>query len=206
MTNLIDLSRLEAGAARPRPELWPAEDLVGRALETLGPAARRVDVHLPNEAVAAAVDGAQIERVLVNLLENAAKFSSPADRIDVDVGSREGELVVRVRDHGPGIPPDRAARIFDPFESSSVSTGTGLGLAIATGFAQANGGRVWFEPGEGGGFGERSPTSCAGERCAVRYSLPHRAKDGSRRCDNHRNHVECMVRKFISAALYVRIA
>ena len=151
VTNLIDLSRLEAGAARPRPELWPAEDLVGRALETLGPAARRVDVHLPNEAVAAAVDGAQIERVLVNLLENAAKFSSPADRIDVDVGSREGELVVRVRDHGPGIPPDRAARIFDPFESSSVSTGTGLGLAIATGFAQANGGRVWFEPGEGGG-------------------------------------------------------
>jgi two-component system, OmpR family, sensor histidine kinase KdpD len=151
VTNLIDLSRLEAGAARPRPELWPAEELVGRALETLGSAAKRVDVHLPNEPVAATVDGAQIERVLVNLLENAAKFSSPADRIDVDVQAHAGELVVRVRDHGPGIPPDRAARIFDPFESSTVSTGTGLGLAIATGFAQANGGRVWFEPGEGGG-------------------------------------------------------
>jgi two-component system, OmpR family, sensor histidine kinase KdpD len=151
VTNLIDLSRLEAGAARPRPELWPAEELIGRALETLGPAAKRVDVHLPSEPVATTVDGAQIERVLVNLLENAAKYSSPTDRIDVDVHTHESELVVRVRDHGPGIPPDRAARIFDPFESSSVSTGTGLGLAIATGFAQANGGRVWFEPAKDGG-------------------------------------------------------
>src|SRR5207248_9244346 len=95
--------------------------------------------------------GEQMWQVRVNRLVNAAKYSSPADRIAVDVGSREGELVVRVRDHGPGIPPDRATRIFDPFESSSVSTGTGLGLAIATGFAQANGGRVWLEPGEGGG-------------------------------------------------------
>src|SRR5207244_10418650 len=76
VTNLIDLSRLEAGAARPRPELWTGDDLVGRALETLGPAAERVEVRLPEEPVAAIVDGAQAERVLVNLLENAAKFSS----------------------------------------------------------------------------------------------------------------------------------
>ncbi len=151
VTNLIDLSRLEAGAARPRPELWPADELVARALDTLGSAARRVAVHLPAEPVATTVDGAQIERVLVNLLENAAKFSSPTDRIELDVRMEGAELVIRVRDHGPGIPPERAARIFDPFESSSVSTGTGLGLAIATGFAQANGGRVWFEPGAGGG-------------------------------------------------------
>ncbi len=151
VTNLIDLSRLEAGAARPRPELWPADDLVGRALETLGPEAERVDVQLPHVPAVAVVDGAQIERVLVNLLENAAKFSSATDRIDVDVRTSDSELVIRVRDHGPGISPDRAARIFDPFESSTVSTGTGLGLAIATGFAQANGGRVWFEPADGGG-------------------------------------------------------
>jgi two-component system sensor histidine kinase KdpD len=151
VTNLIDLSRLEAGAARPRPELWPADELVARALDTLGSAARRVDVHLPSEPVATTVDGAQIERVLVNLLENAAKFSSSTDRIELGVRMEDAELVIRVCDHGPGIPPERAARIFDPFESSSVSTGTGLGLAIATGFAQANGGRVWFEPGAGGG-------------------------------------------------------
>jgi two-component system, OmpR family, sensor histidine kinase KdpD len=151
VTNLIDLSRLEVGAARPRPELWTADDLVSRALDTLGAAAERVDVHLPEEPVAAVVDGAQAERVLVNLLDNAAKFSSATDRIEIDAGVEDGNLVIRVRDHGPGIPPERAARIFDPFESSSVATGTGLGLAIATGFAQANGGRVWFEPAEDGG-------------------------------------------------------
>ena len=151
VTNLIDLSRLEAGAARPRPELWTADDLVGRALETLGPAAERVQVRLPEEPVAAVVDGAQAERILVNLLENAAKFSSATDPIEVSAGNDDNELVIRVRDHGPGVPPNRAARIFDPFESSSPGTGMGLGLAIATGFAQANGGRVWFEPAEHGG-------------------------------------------------------
>jgi two-component system sensor histidine kinase KdpD len=151
VTNLIDLSRLEVGAARPRPELWTADDLVSRALETLGTAADRVDVHLPEDPVAAVVDGAQAERVLVNLLDNAAKFSSATDPIEIAAGVEDGSLVIRVRDHGPGIPPERAARIFDPFESSSVATGSGLGLAIASGFAQANGGRVWFEPAEGGG-------------------------------------------------------
>jgi two-component system, OmpR family, sensor histidine kinase KdpD len=151
VTNLIDLSRLEAGAARPRPELWTADDLVGRALETLGAAAERVDVRLPDEPVAAVVDGAQAERVLVNLLENAVKFSSATDPIEVSVTGAENELVIRVRDHGPGVPPARAARIFDPFESSAPGAGMGLGLAIATGFAQANGGRVWFEPADGGG-------------------------------------------------------
>jgi signal transduction histidine kinase len=87
----------------------------------------------------------------VNLLENAAKFSSAIDPIEVSVAGENNELVIRVRDHGPGVPQSRASRIFDPFESSSPGTGMGLGLAIATGFAQANGGRVWFEPAEGGG-------------------------------------------------------
>src|SRR5437763_11881086 len=151
VTNLIDLSRLEAGAARPRPELWTGDDLVGRALETLGPSAERVEVQLPEEPVAAVVDGAQAERVLVNLLENAAKFSSTIDPIEVDVAADNGELVIRVRDHGPGIPPNRAALIFDPFESSNPGAGMGLGLAIATGFAEVNGGRVWIVTAENGG-------------------------------------------------------
>jgi two-component system, OmpR family, sensor histidine kinase KdpD len=151
VTNLLDLSRLEAGAASPRPELWTADDLIGRALETVGPPAARVEVRLPDEPVAAVVDGAQAERVLVNLIENAAKFSSPDDPVDVEVSVERGELLMRIRDRGPGIPPNRAASIFDAFESSSRGTGMGLGLAIATGFAQANGGRVWFEPAEDGG-------------------------------------------------------
>jgi two-component system sensor histidine kinase KdpD len=152
VTNLIDLSRLEAGAARPRPELWTGDDLVGRALETLGPAADRVTVELPDEPVAALVDGAQIERVLVNLLENALKFAAPDAPVEVQVESERRELRIRVRDHGPGIATEDLDRIFEPFEQTDVSgAGSGLGLAIASGFAQANGGRVWAEPAPDGG-------------------------------------------------------
>jgi len=152
VTNLIDLSRLEAGAARPRPELWTGDDLVGRALETLGAAADRVTVELPEEPVAAIVDGAQIERVLVNLIENALKFASSASPVEIEVVAEAGELLIRVRDHGPGIPEEDVERIFEPFEQGDGATsGSGLGLAIASGFAQANGGRVWAEPAAGGG-------------------------------------------------------
>ncbi len=152
VTNLIDFSRLEAGAARPRPELWTGDDLVGRALETLGSAADRVAVELPDEPVAALVDGAQIERVLVNLLENALKFTSPEAAVGIHVRGERDELLIEVRDHGPGIPPEDVERIFEPFEQADGSAaGSGLGLAIASGFAQANGGRIWAEPAPGGG-------------------------------------------------------
>jgi two-component system sensor histidine kinase KdpD len=152
VTNLIDLSRLEAGAARPRPVLYTGDDLVGGALETLGPAADRVTVDLPDEPVAALVDGAQIERVLVNLLENALKFASPGSPVEVQVERVGGELQIRVRDSGPGVASEDLERIFEPFEQGEgAGAGSGLGLAIATGFAQANGGRVWAEPAPGDG-------------------------------------------------------
>jgi two-component system sensor histidine kinase KdpD len=152
VTNLIDLSRLEAGAARPRPELWTGDDLVGRALETLGPAADRVAVELPEEPAAALVDGPQIERVLVNLVENALKFASPEAPIGIQVRAEAGELLIQVRDRGPGVAPEDLERIFEPFEQGDgPAAGSGLGLAIASGFAQANGGRVWAEPSPKGG-------------------------------------------------------
>jgi two-component system sensor histidine kinase KdpD len=152
VTNLIDLSRLEAGAAGPRPELWTGDDLVGRALETLGPAADRVAVELPDQPVAALVDGVQIERVLVNLVENALKFAPPETPVGVQVRSEDGELRISVSDGGPGVAPDDLERIFEPFEQGNASpSGSGLGLAIATGFAQANGGRVWADGSPDGG-------------------------------------------------------
>src|SRR5262249_30659831 len=139
--NLLDLSRLRAGVAEPRPELWTIDDLVARALDAVGPRGDRVDVRLGGESPLVEVDADQLERVLVNLLDNALKFS-PDQPVTLRV---EGDESVRihVEDHGPGI-ADRE-RAFEPFHSEGEARGAGLGLAIARGFAEANGGRVWAD-------------------------------------------------------------
>jgi K+-sensing histidine kinase KdpD len=145
--NLLDLSRLEAGPARRTPELWTIDALLASALEQLGREADRVETTLAADAGLVRVDGAQLRRVLVNLLENALKFSPPNDPIEVSVEAEGGRIVVRVRDRGPGIAETDRERIFEAFErGSSAGPGSGLGLAIARGFAEANGGRVWVEP------------------------------------------------------------
>jgi two-component system, OmpR family, sensor histidine kinase KdpD len=150
VANLLDLSRLEVGAAPPRRELWTIDALVGRAVEQLGQDAGRVRVSLPAEPSAVRADGTQIERALVNLLDNALKFS--ADAVEVSVVEEGGDVLVRVADRGPGLGPRDLERVFDPFErGAAAGRGSGLGLAIARGFAQANGGRLSAEQRGGGG-------------------------------------------------------
>jgi two-component system, OmpR family, sensor histidine kinase KdpD len=153
VSNLLDLSRLEAGAATPRPELWTVDGLVARSLGALGADSARVLVSLPDEQAALRVDPAQIERALVNLLENALESSSPADPVEVASERAGGELLLRVIDRGPGFDPRDVDRIFEPFErgTGEAKTGTGLGLAIARGFVEANGGRLWAEQAAGHG-------------------------------------------------------
>ena len=146
--NLLDLSRLQAGAVQPEPELWAIDDLVVQALDEVGPAGDRVVVSFADESPAVRVDSHQIQRVLVNLIENALKYSEATDSVRVQVGATPSEVVVRVVDHGPGIAPGERERIFEPFQRGSHGTaarGAGLGLAIARGFAEANGGRIWAE-------------------------------------------------------------
>ncbi len=147
--NLLDLSRLEVGAATPRPALWTIDDLVGRALEELGASADRVEVDVAPDVPLIRVDGNQVERVLVNLLENALKFSSPSDPVRLDCRREGTDVVVRIVDRGPGVDRTDVERIFEPFERERAGStrGTGLGLAIARGFAEANGARVWAEIG-----------------------------------------------------------
>jgi two-component system, OmpR family, sensor histidine kinase KdpD len=152
--NLLDLSRLEVGAAAPRLELWTIEDLVGRALADLGAAAERVSVSIEDDLPPIRVDGTQIERVLVNLLENALKFSSPTDPVALSAEHTDGDVIVRVLDAGPGLAEEDRERVFEPFErgaDAGARPGAGLGLAIARGFTHANGGRVWAEPADAGG-------------------------------------------------------
>ncbi|HEY2935827.1 MAG TPA: DUF4118 domain-containing protein [Gaiellaceae bacterium] len=147
IANLLDLSRLEAGAARPHAEIWTTDELVGQAVEELR-AHDRVTIELPDELPPVQVDAVQIGRVLVNLLENALRFSSGSVRV---AGRADGgEVVIEILDDGPGLPAAEVERVFQPFHHGPAG-GSGLGLAIARGFAEANRARVWAEPRAAGG-------------------------------------------------------
>jgi two-component system sensor histidine kinase KdpD len=142
--DLLDLSRLEAGGAAPESELWSLDDLAREAVESLG-ARARVDV--VGEAPLVNVDGVQVQRVLANLIENALRFSPPDAHVVVRITATRKEAIVRVVDQGPGVPASELERVFEPFyrRTGDASSGAGLGLAIARGFAAANDGRVWAE-------------------------------------------------------------
>jgi two-component system sensor histidine kinase KdpD len=148
VANLLDLSRLEAGAAEPRRALVPVDELVAQALAGFpAPEQARVHVDLPPDVPAVEVDAVQLERVLANLIANALAVSPPGAAVRLDVTAQGPDVVVRVADDGPGIPADDLERIFEPFERSDAPehAGAGLGLSIARGFAAANGGRLWAE-------------------------------------------------------------
>ena len=113
--NLLDLSRLQAGAAAPEPENWPVDDLVLQALDALEPGSR-VEVVLPEEDVPLVrADLQQVERILANLVENALRYTPPDEPVRVQVRELGSEVLIRVVDHGPGISP------ADPTGSSSRS-------------------------------------------------------------------------------------
>jgi two-component system, OmpR family, sensor histidine kinase KdpD len=153
VSNLLDLSRLQAGAAAPEPGDWPVDDLVLQALDGVE-AGSRVEVVLPEDSPLVHADPHQTERVVANLVENALRYSPPDEPVRVQVRQTGSEVLVRVVDHGPGVAATEAERIFEPFQRGSLSghaRGAGLGLAIARGFAEANGGRVWVESHEGQG-------------------------------------------------------
>jgi two-component system, OmpR family, sensor histidine kinase KdpD len=151
--NLLDLSRLQAGAAQPATTLCLMDDLVVQTLDELGEAGQRVELSFPEESPAVRADAQQVQRVLVNLIENALKYSDASELVRVQVTATSTEVLVRVVDHGPGIPYEDRERVFEPFQRGAHrgARGAGLGLAIARGFAEANNGRVWAESRRGQG-------------------------------------------------------
>jgi two-component system sensor histidine kinase KdpD len=153
---LLDLSRLEAGAAEPRAE-WCAVDEVlrGAAEHVATPTGLRLSIDPDIPLVRA--DAAQLERAFANLLENSARHAG-GHPVSVRARAVGHRVIVRIVDRGPGIPPGQLESVFEPFHRAGGDhgghRGAGLGLAIARGFFEVNGARVWAEslPGQGTSF------------------------------------------------------
>ena len=145
VTDLLDLSRIEAGAVVPQTDWCDLRDVVARAIAEAR--SRRgdhpVELRLPDELPLVRADAAQLERVFANLIENAIKFSE--DRAPVAVGAGVGgaRVAVRVTNRGRSIPQSQRRYVFEPFfRGREGATGAGLGLAICRGFVEANGGQI----------------------------------------------------------------
>ncbi|NPA91212.1 MAG: GAF domain-containing protein [Chloroflexi bacterium] len=153
VSNLLDMSRLEAGTLTIRQDVYHLGDIVARVLRTLNPQEHPIQVDIPEDLPPVYVDAARVEVVLRNLLENALKYTPPGRPVRVRAFAEGDHVVVRVEDRGPGIPPEHRERIFDRFYRvpGVRAGGAGLGLAICKGFVEAHGGRIWVEENPGGG-------------------------------------------------------
>jgi two-component system sensor histidine kinase KdpD len=162
--DLLDLSRVEAGALRPRRDWYDVGALVDDVVGRLGPVVggHPIKVKVASDLPAASLDYVEIDQVLSNLIENAANYSPSGTPIEVAVRPDERGMRFEVRDHGPGVPAAEEERIFRPFErrARADGKGVGLGLAVAKAFVEAHGGRIWVERPEDGGsrFVFRVPT------------------------------------------------
>jgi two-component system sensor histidine kinase KdpD len=159
VADLLEMSRLNAGALALRIEVNAVDDLLGALLQQVEPAmpSRRIAVRLPPDdpLLLGRFDLAHTLRILVNLVENAAKYSPPDAPIEIRAAHDGATLTISVGDRGPGIPPGEVERAFDPFYRPPGSPpdvgGTGLGLSIARRLAEAQQGRLAYAPRPGGG-------------------------------------------------------
>jgi two-component system sensor histidine kinase KdpD len=169
--DLLDLSRLESDAWRPKPEEYDLSEILGTVMSRI-PASQhdRVAFAVPEGLPPIRVDFAQWARVLHNLLENALAYSDEGSSVVVSAKVLGDSVVTWVEDRGPGVPDEEKLRVFEKFyrgaASATVPSGTGLGLAIAREIVRSHGGRLWVEDVE--------PT---GARFAV--ALPMAGKEGS---------------------------
>ncbi len=166
VTNLLNMSKLEAGVWGPEKEPCEISEIIHETLE------RQKWVHkdhvfeaeMPSDLPEINADSNQIKQVLVNLLENAAAYSEEATRVLVRARTVDGEVEVSVSDQGIGIPTEELEKVFDKFYRGSQKRrrpgGTGLGLAICKSIVLAHGGRIWAEsqPGSGSTFYFTLPT------------------------------------------------
>ncbi|GLY24981.1 DUF4118 domain-containing protein [Micromonospora sp. NBRC 101691] len=155
VANLLDMSRLQAGALGVAATAVGLEDVVPRALDELGPVAGNVTTDIPADLPAATADPGLLERVLVNVVANALRHSPPGRPPRITASAHAGQVELRVVDTGPGIPEDQWEHVFLPFQrlgDRDNTTGVGLGLALSRGLTEAMGGSITPETTPGGGL------------------------------------------------------
>jgi len=155
VTNLLDVSRVEAGVLAVSLQPTDVAEAVLPALDELDLGPGDVELDLPSGLPAALADQVLLERVVVNLLSNAVRYSPEGSRVRVAGSAFGGRVEIRVSDQGPGIPADRRADVFVPFQrlgDTDNSTGLGLGLALSKGFVEGMGGTLEAEDTPGGGL------------------------------------------------------
>lgn len=153
--NLLDMSRLQAGAMPVVLVPTALEEVSARALDGIGPQARKVLIDIPEGLPLAAADGGLLERVLANLIANALHHSPLGQPPALTASTVADRVEIRVIDRGPGIPPADLERVFLPFQrlgDTDNSTGVGLGLALSRGLTEAMGGTLQPEETPGGGL------------------------------------------------------
>jgi two-component system sensor histidine kinase KdpD len=161
--NLLEMTRLEAGALQPQTEWHSVEEVVGAALGHFGKAlaTRPVTTRIPPDLLVP-MDDVLIEQVLINLIDNVVKYTPADSPLDVNVDDTGRAVVIEIADRGQGLRPGEEQRVFEKFHRSQEgpsARGAGLGLAICRGIVRAHGGSIWAENRPGGGL-------------SVRFSLP----------------------------------
>ena len=155
VTNLLDLSRLQAGVLSVAARPVGLDDVVSRALDyTAGD--QKLDVDVPATLPGVLADPGLLERVVANLVENALRYTPPNEQVRVAASAHADVVELRVIDRGPGIPPAEREAVFAPFQRrddhAASGAGVGLGLAIARGFVEAMHGTITLDDTPGGGL------------------------------------------------------
>jgi len=151
IANLLDMSRIQAGALSVHPEPTVLLEVL-RVVVRRG--AGRLELDIPDTLPLVVADGGLLERVIANLVDNAERHVGTGEQVLIKAYAAETNVVVEVVDHGPGVAPDRLEEIFAPFQhfGDRTTTGVGLGLAIARGFTEAMSGTLAASPTPGGGL------------------------------------------------------
>jgi len=154
LKDLLDIDRLNRGIVEPQYRVTDVGALARRTVENLDALASR-DIVTRTESVVIAVDPPKVERIVENLLMNAARHTTPDRQIWLQVTPYGDGVLIAVEDDGPGVPAELRGAIFEPFRQgptpSQHSPGTGIGLSLVARFSALHGGRAWVEDRDGGG-------------------------------------------------------